>query len=69
GDIGMTVSGSALGFSWYGEAGQSYALETTDDLVAGSWQTVTNVTGANGLVSLTGAVDQTNAFYRVKSVE
>uniref|UniRef100_UPI0035661949 glycosyl hydrolase family 95 catalytic domain-containing protein n=1 Tax=Pontiella sp. TaxID=2837462 RepID=UPI0035661949 len=65
GEIGMTVSGSALGFSWHGEAGKTYGLETTDDLVAGDWQTVTNVTGTNGLVSLTASVDNTNAFYRV----
>jgi hypothetical protein len=68
-DIGMDVLGSALGFSWHGEAGQTYSLEVTDDLTVDDWQTVTNVVGTNGLISLTGAMDQTNAFYRVKLAE
>jgi hypothetical protein len=65
GDITMGRSGSALGFSWYGEAGLTYGLEVTADLTSGNWQTVTNLVGANELITLTDEMDQTNAFYRV----
>jgi hypothetical protein len=61
--------GTTAGFSWYGEAGLNYGLEVTADLTSGNWQTVTNVAGTNGFISLTGAMDQTNAFYRVYLLE
>jgi hypothetical protein len=65
GDISIEITGGMGNFSWYGEAGQTYGLEVTDDLTSGSWDTVANVVGTNGLISLTAAMDQTNAFYRV----
>jgi hypothetical protein len=71
GDITMDLSGgsTAAGFSWFGQSGATYGLEVTDDLTSGSWNTITNVVGTNGLIFLTGAIDQTNAFYRVKLAE
>jgi hypothetical protein len=67
GDIALSMeSGSAgLGFNWYGESGQTYRLEVTEDLTSGIWQTITNVAGADDTISLTAGMDKTNAFYRV----
>ncbi|WP_372807375.1 M60 family metallopeptidase [Pontiella sp.] len=61
----LRFEGGSGSFSWYGETGQTYGLEMTDNLVTGIWQTVTNVVGTNGIVSLTDELDKTNAFYRV----
>jgi C1A family cysteine protease/chitodextrinase len=70
GDVGMVMgAGSAMTFSWQGESGATYGLEVTDNLVTGRWETVTNVTGAAELISLTAAMDRTNAFFRVYLTE
>lgn len=63
--FGILPGGTELGFSWYGDAGATYGLERTDNLVTGIWETVTNVAGANAVISLSDGMDKTNAFYRI----
>ena len=67
GDIesGILPGGTQLGFSWYGQAGANYGLEMTENLVTGTWETVTNVLGANAVVSMADEMNGTRAFYRV----
>ncbi|MDF7825502.1 sialate O-acetylesterase [Pontiellaceae bacterium B12227] len=68
-DFEIQPGGTELGFSWYGEAGATYGLEMTGNLVTGTWETVTNVMGADSVIALTDEIDQTNAFYRVRNIE
>jgi sialate O-acetylesterase len=56
-------------FSWAGEAGGRYVLESTDDLVDGTWVAVTQVFGDGSPVFITEETDQTNAFYRVVAAD
>ncbi|MDF7809030.1 Ig-like domain-containing protein [Pontiellaceae bacterium B12219] len=68
GDIDFEIQpgATALSFSWFGETGATYDLEMTENLVTGMWETITNVTGADETISLSDAMDQTNAFYRIR---
>jgi hypothetical protein len=71
GDIDMVIaSGSTeIGLSWHGEAGLTYGLEITQDLTSESWDSITNIAGADALITLSDEMDKTNAFYRVKLME
>jgi hypothetical protein len=48
----------------------SYAIEYNNDLVTGSWTTLTNITGAGGIMSVTdsGAAMLPKRFYRVRLI-
>ncbi len=52
-------------FSWAGEAGGRYVLESTADLVNGTWVAVAQVFGDGSPVSIAEEMDQPSAFYRV----
>ncbi|WP_372795817.1 Ig-like domain-containing protein [Pontiella sp.] len=61
----VVSQGAAMQFSWDGEIGASYVLESTDDLVAGSWAAVTTIWGNGESITVSDDVDQTHAFFRV----
>jgi sialate O-acetylesterase len=67
GDIDFEIlpGSTEMNFSWFGELGANYGMEMTDNLVTGLWETVTNIAGADAIISLSAGMDRTNAFYRV----
>ncbi len=67
--MAVAADKSKMEFSWDGEIGAAYMLESTDDLVDGTWTTVTNVWGHGKPIVISGNMEQTNAFYRVSVAE
>jgi hypothetical protein len=73
GDISVELSGgTTAGFTWYGEYGASYELQTRENLAVGgeeAWQTVTTITGNDADITVSDDLDQTQGFYRIKLAE
>ncbi|MDF7806466.1 PKD domain-containing protein [Pontiellaceae bacterium B12219] len=73
GDVSIELgSGTEAVFSWYGEFQANYELQVRDNLVIGgdeAWVTVTNVAGADTIISITDEMDKPTEFYRVKLAE
>jgi lysophospholipase L1-like esterase len=67
----VNVSGTSLTLGFSTILNQSYVVESSDDLVGGSWTTVTNnVTGNSGITTVTlpgqFSSDSPQRFYRVR---
>lgn len=75
GDITMDLSGGGgthAGFSWYAASGANYVLQSRDNLAVGgeeAWVTVTNVAGADAVITITEEMDMDAEFFRVKLAE
>ena len=46
------LTGANIGFDFLTQAGRSYTVEFRDDLSAGSWQTLSNLTGDGALKTI-----------------
>jgi len=55
-----------LVITWATGEGFGYALESKPDLATVNWTTNTTITGVDGTISVTTAVDQAQSFYRVR---
>ncbi len=63
----VALTGNQLTFQFSATAGQSYIVESRPSLVAGSWQTVTNVTASGSSVPVTDVASDGERFYRVRT--
>ena len=66
--MSLVVTGPDVKISFTTTNGVSYTVEYNNDLVAGSWNTVTNnITGTGGIVTIidSGAAELFRRFYRV----
>ena len=67
GPIAIT-GGQGMVLSWNTTDGQSYDVQSKSNLITqASWQTVTNVTGDGGSISVTTAVGNAETFYKVET--
>jgi hypothetical protein len=69
GDIAIEISGGTGNFSWYGEDGGTYELQSRGNLAVGgeeAWQTVTTVAGEDADIEITADLDEDQEFFRVK---
>ncbi len=65
GSISIAAQGAGAVFSWPGQAGVSYSLQTSDDLLSGIWTNVaTNLVAAGDAVTVTNSMDEAAAFFR-----
>ncbi len=71
GEIEMEIMPGAteMQFTWDGQLGATYVLESTTNLVGGAWGIIANVPGSGNPISVTDNMDQINAFYRVYLAE
>ncbi|WP_372808747.1 putative Ig domain-containing protein [Pontiella sp.] len=73
GNVSMQLTGTtAAGFTWYGEYGATYELQTRESLTVGgeeAWQTVTSIVGNDADITISDDLDATQAFYRIKLAE
>lgn len=66
--FGLLSGSDEIVISWMSSNAASYAVETTTNLVTGPWVDVsTDIIGSGGSMSVTDAVDNAAAFYRVYS--
>jgi hypothetical protein len=67
GDITVEIlpGTTQMQFTWNSEVGVGYILESTTNLVNGTWMTITNIPGSGSPVSVSDEMDETNAFYRI----
>lgn len=62
----LNTASNSFAFSWPGVQGNTYALETTTNLISGSWQdAAAGILGSGGLCRATDTVDRVQGFYRV----
>jgi hypothetical protein len=59
------LGGSNLVFSWEGEVGKTYALQSRTNLLEGTWESVTtNITGAENISITNGDLSEAESFYQ-----
>lgn len=61
--------GTEIELSWFGEYGGTYVLKETDSLIGDGWTSVTNIAGANSVISFIKNLEAPSAFYRVELAE
>jgi PKD repeat protein len=70
GDISIELgSGTQAVFSWFGESQASYELQSRENLAIGgeeAWVSITNVAGADTIITIEDDMDKPVEFYRVK---
>jgi hypothetical protein len=65
--VSITVSGGNLAITWPTNTPASYSLQTTTNLVIGTWVAVTNsVVASNGVYQVTVPATKPTSFYRLK---
>lgn len=66
-NLAVSKAGAGWSFSWIGNSGSSYTLQTTTDLNSGLWDDVTSLTATSAIVSANApASGDGQRFYRVK---
>jgi hypothetical protein len=61
-----SVQGSSFSFSWSSVSGQTYRVQYSTDLHAGNWTNLgAPITATNSTLSISGAITNTQQFYRV----
>ncbi|WP_372805767.1 hypothetical protein [Pontiella sp.] len=72
GSIAFGISGGVGNFSWYGQSGGTYELQSRGNLAVGgeeAWQTIESVAGADEEIDITIDLDEDQKFFRVKLAE
>uniref|UniRef100_UPI00356588E6 beta strand repeat-containing protein n=1 Tax=Pontiella sp. TaxID=2837462 RepID=UPI00356588E6 len=63
--VGVISGGTQVVLSWQGQAGASYGVEATDNLVTGTWTGInTGIAGLDGMLSVTNDITADQQFFR-----
>ncbi|MDF7801296.1 Ig-like domain-containing protein [Pontiellaceae bacterium B1224] len=62
---GIISGGTQMELCWEGRAGKTYGVQTTDDLVYGSWSNlITDIEGGDGQMCITNNISGDQRFFR-----
>ncbi len=67
GDVSVAVvsGGAEVVLCWQGQSESTYAVETTDDLISGTWSNlITSIIGIDGTIYVTNAITENQLFFR-----